>query len=93
MDSVKKEILVGGPEIFTQVELAKLAFKAAGKPVKITFIPDWLRIGSLKLSKLLLNSKKYGPIEFFLNVLVMDMTAPKFGVKSLARYFQLLNEK
>ena len=93
IDSVEKEISAGGPEIFTQVELAKVAFEAAGKPVKITFIPDWVRIGSLKLCKLLLTSKKYGPIEFFLNVLVMDMTAPKFGAQTLSRYFQSLNEK
>lgn len=93
IESVEKEISSGGPEIFTQVELAMLAFEAAGKPVKITFIPDWVRIGLLKLCKLFLNAKKYGPIEFFLNVLVMDMTAPKFGVQTLSRYFQSLNEK
>lgn len=93
IDSVEKEISVGGPEVFTQVELAKLAFSAAGKPVKITFIPDWVRISLLKICKLLLNSKKYGPIEFFLNVLVMNMTAPKFGVQTLSRYFQSLNER
>ncbi|NRA60190.1 MAG: SDR family oxidoreductase [Psychrobium sp.] len=93
IDSVEKEISVGGPEMFTQVELANIAFEAVGKPVKITFIPDWVRSGSLKLCKLLLNPNKFGPIEFFLNVLVMDMTAPKFGVQTLSRYFKSLNEK
>jgi uncharacterized protein YbjT (DUF2867 family) len=90
---VEKEILVGGPEIFTQIELAEVAFEAVGKSVKITFIPNWVRICLLKLCKVFLNDKRYGPIEFFLNVLVMDMTAPKFGVQALNRYFQSLNEK
>ena len=47
---VEKEILVGGPEVFTQIELAEVAFEAVGKSVKITFIPNWVRICLLKLS-------------------------------------------
>jgi hypothetical protein len=90
---VEKEILVGGPEIFTQIELAEVAFEAVGKSVKITFVPNWVRICLLKLCKVFLSDKRYGPIEFFLNVLVMDMTAPKFGVQVLNIYFQSLNEK
>ena len=93
ISDVKKEILVGGPEVFTQVELAQLAFKAADKPVKITFIPDWVRRSLLTLCKLFLNAKKYGPVEFFLNVLAMDMKAPKYGVQKLSSYFQSLNKK
>ena len=91
--NIEKEVLVGGPEVFTQVEIAKVAFDAVGKPAKITFIPNWIRIFLLTLCKLLLSAKRYGPIEFFLNVLVMDMNAPKFGVQTLSRYFQSLNEK
>ena len=91
--NIEKEILVGGPEVFTQVELAKVAFDAVGKSVKITFIPNWIRICLLRLCKLFLTAKRFGPIEFFLNVLVMDMNAPKFGVQTLSRYFQSLNEK
>ena len=93
ISDVKKEILVGGPEVFTQVELAQLAFKAADKPVKITFIPDWVRRSLLTLFKLFLNAKKNGPIVFFLNVLAMDMKAPKYGVQKLSSYFQSLNKK
>ena len=91
--NIEKEVLVGGPEVFTQVEIAKVAFDAVGKPAKITFIPNWIRIFLLTLCKLLLSAKRYGPIEFFLNVLVMDMNVPKFGVQTLSRYFQSLNEK
>ena len=91
--NIEKEVLVVGPEVFTQVEIAKVAFDAVGKPAKITFIPNWIRIFLLTLCKLLLSAKRYGPIEFFLNVLVMDMNAPKFGVQTLSRYFQSLNEK
>ena len=91
--NIEKEVLVGGPEVFTQVELAKVAFDAVGKPVRITFIPHWIRILLLTLCKFCLSAKRSGPIEFFLSVLVMDMNAPKFGVQTLSRYFQSLNEK
>jgi len=53
IDSVEKEMLVGGSEIFTQVELENLALVAAGKREKIRFIRNWVRISSLKLCELL----------------------------------------
>ena len=91
--NIEKEILVGGPEVFTQVELAKVAFEAVGKSAKITFIPNWIRFCLLKFCQFFLKANKYGPIEFFLNVLVIDMKAPKFGVQTLSLYFQSLNKK
>ena len=89
----QKEILVGGPEIFSQNELANVAFEAVGKPVKITYIPNWVRTGLLKLGKLFMSPKKYGPFEFFLSVLAMDMVAPKHGLEKLEQFFQSLNNK
>ena len=35
------QVPVGGPEVFTQVEIAELAFKVLGKPPKIGHIPPW----------------------------------------------------
>ncbi|MFW5725861.1 MAG: SDR family oxidoreductase, partial [Bacteroidota bacterium] len=37
------ELNIGGPEIFTQNEIAQLCFAAAGKTCKITYIPEWVR--------------------------------------------------
>nr|WP_269571706.1 SDR family oxidoreductase [Psychromonas sp. CNPT3] len=90
----QKQISVGGPDVFTQTELATLAFDVLSMPVKITYIPDFIRVALLKLCKLIFSTAKYGPIEFFLNVLVMDMSAPKSGVHKLRRYFEsLVNNK
>jgi uncharacterized protein YbjT (DUF2867 family) len=96
IDSINREskdIPVGGPETLSQVEIAKIAFNAAGKPVKITLIPHWVRKVALKMSKLLLSATKFGPVEFFLNVMAMDMCAPEHGKQSLKGYFQSLNEE
>ncbi len=86
----KKEIDVGGPEIFTQNEIAKIAFDILGQPYKITYIPDWVRRLILKLSRIFMKANKYGPIEFFINVMAMDMIAPKYGKHTLKKHFQKL---
>jgi uncharacterized protein YbjT (DUF2867 family) len=87
INAESKEIEVGGPDIFTQTKIAQIAFETINKPVKITYIPDWVRRMMLKISKLVLSSNKFGPIEFFLNVLVMEMIAPKCGKRTLKSEF------
>lgn len=87
------EIEVGGPETLSQIEIATLAFKAANKPVKITYIPDWVRRLSLTVLKLIMSNNKFGPIEFFMNVMAIEMTAPEYGVHNLKNYFNYLDNK
>lgn len=80
-------INIGGPEIFSQNEIGALALKAYGKPVKIMHLPDWIRrfiIGSLRTFT---SSKTYGPIEFFMTTLTMDMVSPTYGHLKLADFF------
>jgi Predicted nucleoside-diphosphate-sugar epimerases len=88
-----KEVEVGGPEILSQIDIAKIAFEAVNKPLKITFIPDWIRRVILRTSKLLLSTSKYGPIEFFMNVMVIEMSAPMYGKQTLKDYFLSLNNE
>ncbi|MGD8779972.1 MAG: SDR family oxidoreductase [Ignavibacteria bacterium] len=88
-----KEINVGGPEILTQNEIANAAFKVAGKEVKISYIPDWIRKLGLKFVRTFMNSKSYGPIEFFMTVMVMNMVAPKYGTHRLEDFFKSMRNK
>lgn len=88
----EKEIAVGGPETLSQVDCAKLAFAAAGKPLRITYIPDWVRRMVLKVLQTVMSESKYGPIEFFMQVMAMEMVAPEYGHHRLAEYFMSLNE-
>jgi uncharacterized protein YbjT (DUF2867 family) len=90
IDASTNEIEVGGPDILTQTEIAKIAFEAINKPAKITYIPDWVRLIALKAAKLILSTNKFGPIEFFLNVLVLNMVAPKYGKRTLKAEFNFL---
>lgn len=89
----ENETDVGGPETFSQIEIATIAFEATGKPIKITHIPDWIRLLVLKSLKLTLSTNKFGPIEFFMNVMATEMSAPEYGVHTLTNYFNSLNNE
>ena len=82
-----REIKVGGPETLTHNEIATLAFEVLGIKPKITHIPNWVRVASLKLVRFVTGSKVYGPIEFFMTVMAMDMVAPQYGRHTLKAYF------
>jgi uncharacterized protein YbjT (DUF2867 family) len=84
----RKEIEVGGPEILTHTEIAELAFAAVDAKPKITLIPIWVTRLTLIALRTFSSSRTYGPIEFFLTVMSMDMVAPAVGSHTLASYFQ-----
>lgn len=88
MDSEETELDVGGPEIFTQNEIAAMAFRVLGKKEKITHIPIWIRDITLKLMRLFTGQKTYGPVEFFMTVMTHEMIAPKTGSHKLVDYFK-----
>ncbi|MEO1222513.1 MAG: hypothetical protein AAFY42_14460, partial [Pseudomonadota bacterium] len=78
---------VGGPETLTQNELAEAAFKALGKPAKITHLPDILRRGALKLLPYVTPSTVHGPALFFLSALGMNMVGKTYGSKRVSEHF------
>lgn len=88
LTSKKQYVDIGGPEILTQNEIAKMAFDVLNKKPKITHIPDWLRKLSLFLIRTLTPEKTYGPIEFFMTVMTLDMIAPQFGIHRLSDYYK-----
>lgn len=93
IDNSDKEIKAGGPETLTHNEIAAVAFEALGVTQKITHIPNWVRIAILKMVRLLSGSKVYGPIEFFMTVMAMDMVAPEYGIHTLKEYFTNLKHR
>lgn len=82
-----KEINIGGPDLLSQNEIGELALKAYSKPIKITHLPNWVRVVAIKLIRIFTSPKTYGPIEFFLTTMNMDMTAPKYGKQHIADFF------
>jgi uncharacterized protein YbjT (DUF2867 family) len=87
-----KEIKIGGPETLSHNEIAMTAFEVLGTEPKITHIPNLVRNVILKLVRTFTGSKIYGPIEFFLTVMAMDMVAPAYGKYTLKEYFTNLKK-
>lgn len=89
MHTTKDELVVGGPDILTQNEIAGMALETMGKPVRIVHLPDWVRRVAICSMKLFTSSKTYGPIEFFLTMIGQDNIAPRYGIHRLKSYFIL----
>ena len=89
LERYEREVNVGGAEIFTQTEIACLAFEVLHMPENISYLPDWVRRLILKMSKYFLPKSIYGAIEFFLTIMAMDAVAPmQVGKHRLKAFFE-----
>ncbi|MCU9534058.1 SDR family oxidoreductase [Streptococcus sp. CSL10205-OR2] len=83
----EKELAIGGPELLSQNEMAVLALKAYHKKIRIVHLPDFLRRLTLSAIRTFTGQKIYGPLEFIMTTMAMDMSAPKFGTEKLEDFF------
>lgn len=81
---------VGGPDVLTHQDLAKLSFDALGKPNRVTLLPDVLRRIALRLLPRFAPRHVAGPAQFFLTAFGMHMAGQPVGTRHLADYFQEL---
>lgn len=86
--TLNKEVIVGGPDILTQNEIAELALKSLNKPIKIQHLPDWIRRLIMWGLRTFTSSKVYGPYEFFLTMMAQDNIGPRYGVRRLSSFFR-----
>lgn len=89
LESQKVVMNVGGPKVYTQNEIAKIAFKALGIKGKIVHIPLWIRNIIVSLLRVFTSSKFYGPIEFFMTAMAMDGNTDTFGSDLLEDFYQI----
>jgi uncharacterized protein YbjT (DUF2867 family) len=82
-----KEINIGGPDVLAQNEIARLALQAYSKKIKIIHLPDWLRRFTIWFLRTFTSSRTYGPVEFFMTTMVMDMISPVYGKLRLKDFF------
>jgi uncharacterized protein YbjT (DUF2867 family) len=87
VDGAENEINVGGPDVLTHNEILAIAFGALAKKVKIFKIPIWISALLLMILRIFSSTKTYGPIEFFMTVLAVDMVAPTYGKHHLKEFF------
>jgi len=82
-----KEIVVGGPDILTQNEIAEMALCAWNKPADIVHLPGWIRLLILNTAKIFLSEQRFGPLEFFLTLMARDSIATRYGNHRLQDFF------
>ncbi len=82
---------LGGPETFSHVEIAELAFDILERPAKITRLPDALRRLALRALPWVTPRRVYGPAQFFLTAMSMDMVGAPRGTHRLADHFRALS--
>jgi len=83
-----KEMKVGGPESHTFKEIAELAFKVINKKPKISTLPIWMIRIILPLMRTFTSSKTYGPLEFMMSVMTMDVVGDPYGKERLGDFFE-----
>lgn len=96
VDAIDQEatvVEVGGPTVVSQQDLANIAFEAVDKPVKITYIPDWVRRSLLRLAAIFQSKANYGTTEFFLHVMVLDMATNRYGKRTIQGFFEGLGQR
>lgn len=86
----RDDVEVGGPNIYTQNELAQLAFRALGKPARITHLPLWMLSATIWGLTRLTPLSFHGPVHFFLSALRHDMVGTPTGQHDLGQYFETL---
>lgn len=84
----EKEINVGGPETITYKEIAEMAFKELNKEAKISTLHKWIIKMILPLLRIFTSSKTYGPVEFVMTVMMMDVIGESYGKERLIDCFK-----
>ncbi len=87
LDSNRKEMEIGGPDVLTQNEIAAMALDAVQRPRKILHLPDWTRKAVIGLMRTFTSGKTYGPVEFFMTMMAQDNIAPRYGIHRLRTFF------
>ncbi len=85
--SNEKEINIGGPDKFSFRQVAELAFKVQEKKVRISSLPLWMLQLIVPLIKLFTTSKTYGPLEFMISIMTMDVIGDIYGNRRLEDFF------
>ena len=96
MDAIfksEKVVTVGGKEILTHKVIAEKAFEVLGMQPRITYIPDWIRRFLLHAARVFMSKAAYGPTEFFLEVMAMDMATDQYGQHTIKEFFKTLKDK
>ena len=83
-----KDVNIGGSEKYTFRQIAELAFKVLNKKAKISSLPVWMIKIILPLMRTFTSSRTYGPVEFVMSIMTMDVIGEPYGKERLEDFFK-----
>ncbi|MFC1871759.1 hypothetical protein ACFLYF_05120 [Chloroflexota bacterium] len=89
MEGEKQEIDVGGPEVMTYREIAKLALEAQEKRVKINAVPAWLMRFIIAVTKIF-NKHQGELLAFLTTAMTSEVVAPATDTHTLREHYNIL---
>ena len=89
LEGEKQEIDVGGPEVLTFREIARLALEVQGKRVKITSVPVWLMRLIITVTRIF-NKRQGELLAFLITAMTSEGVAPVTGIHTLKEHFSTL---
>lgn len=81
-----QEVIAGGPEVLTRLEIVELAFQALEKPVRTGRLAPTLMRAAVPLMRLA-NPRMADLTAFFTDVSTRDLVVPAIGRRRLSDYF------
>jgi len=84
-----REIDVGGPEVLRYREIAELAFRAIGKPPRITHVPVWMMRSAIAATRPF-STHQAELLAFFTTAMTREGVAPATGRRRLGEHFERL---
>lgn len=87
IDGDRREVDVGGPEVLTYREIAQLAFKVHGKPVRISTVPMFAMKTIIPAFRVF-NRHQGELLAFMVTAMTSDVVAPGTGTRKLRAYFE-----
>jgi uncharacterized protein YbjT (DUF2867 family) len=85
------EIPAGGPIIYSQNEIAELAFSILDRSPRITRVPTWMVSAAIKAMRLF-NRHAADLFDFFATAAQYENVAPQLGTHTLDDYFRALDQ-
>ena len=83
----RKFVNIGGPDLLSHREIAKITFAVQHRPSNIIYLPDFIRRLAIRVLPFVTPKHVHGPALMFLKAMGMDMVGETHGTKHLRDHF------
>lgn len=88
LETHERQLVVGGPEVFTRARLAELAFDALSRPAHVVHVPGWVLETAVAVPLGWANPRLAALVRFGVAASATDIIAPAYGTRRLGDYLR-----